>query len=228
MVDAVLLELEGVVFDTRELRRLSLRDALIEQGLPPTIGRDAIDGSTPRATVERCLAQQALNHDQVLLDLVASRLERAFSNRLATSGAALSPGAREFVEDAAGSARLAVVTSARRADADTMLRLASLADLFSVVITADDTLDAKPSDEAHRLALARLGRRRPITLTRTLALEHGVSGIRAARRAGLTCVAVGPVAAHVAMEADAFVPTLAGQTIKSIDHFVRTGEEQVQ
>src|SRR3954471_13182467 len=98
MVDAVLLELEGVVFDTRELRRLSLRDALLEQGLAPTIDVDAVDGSTPRGAVERSLALQALEYDDVLLDLLAARAERAFSSRLAASGAAPSDGARALVE----------------------------------------------------------------------------------------------------------------------------------
>ena len=228
MVDAVLLELEGVVFDTRELRRLSLRDALVEQGLAPTIDHDVVDGATPRAAVERSLALQGVEHDPVLVDLLIARVERGFSNRLGTSGAALCDGARLFIEDAAGTARLAVVTHARRSDAEIMLRLSSLGDLFSVVVTADETLSAHPSDEGLKLALARLGKTRPILAKRTLALGHGLAAIRAARAGGITCVAVGELEAHVAMEADAYVPTLAGHTLRSLDHFVRTGEEQVQ
>ena len=228
MVDAVLLELEGVVFDTRELRRLSLRDALLEQGLAPTIDHDAIDGSTPRAAVTRSLALQALEHDDVLAGILSARVERAFSSHLAASGAALCDGARTFIEDAAASARLAIVTNARRGDVDTLLRLASLGDCFSVIVATEDALEEKPSPEAHRLALGRLSKRRPVTMKRTLALEHALAGIRAARDAGITCVAVGPLAAHVAMEADAYVSSLAPHTIRSLDHFVRTGEEQVQ
>ena len=228
MVDAVLLELEGVVFDTRELRRLSLRDALLEQGLAPTSDHDAVDGATPRAAVERSLALQALEQDDVLLDILTARVERAFSSHLATSGAALCDGARAFIDDAAGTARLAIVTTARRADVDIMLRLASLGDYFSVIVAAEDALEEKPSSEGHRLALGRLSRQRPILMKRTLALEHATAGIRAARQSGITCVAIGPLSAHVAMEADAYVPTLAAHTIRSLDHFVRTGEEQVQ
>jgi beta-phosphoglucomutase-like phosphatase (HAD superfamily) len=228
MVDAVLLELEGVVFDTRELRRLSLRDALLEQGLAPTIDHDVVAGSTPRAAVERSLTLQALEHDDVLLGILTARVERSFSSRLAASGAALCDGARAFIEDAAGTARLAIVTTARRADVDVMLRLASLGDYFSVIVAAEDAMEQKPSAEAHRLALGRLGKRRPITMKRTLALEHALSGIRAARDAAITCVAIGPLPAHIAMEADAYVPSLVPHTIRSLDHFVRTGEEQVQ
>jgi beta-phosphoglucomutase-like phosphatase (HAD superfamily) len=228
MVDAALLELEGVVFDTRDLRRLSLRDALLEHGLSPAVDHEAIDGWTPRVSVERSLALQGIKYDEVLIDIVTARAERAFSTRLATSGAAFCDHARSFVENAAGAARLAIVTSARRGDVDTMLRLASLADCFSVIVAAEDLLDTKPSGEGYRLALGRLGKKRPIMVKRMLALEHGLPGIRAARDAAITCVAVGPLSAHIAIEADAYVPSLAGQTIRTLDHFVQTGEEQVQ
>jgi beta-phosphoglucomutase len=228
MVDAVLLELEGVVFDTLDIRRLSLRDALLEHGLAPSVDDEAIDGWPPRVSVERSLTLQGVKHDEILVDIVTSRAERAFSTRLATSGASFCENGRSFIENAAANARLAIVTGARRGDVDTMLRLASLEDYFSVIVAGEDLLDAKPSDEGHRLALGRLSKRRPITLKRTIALEHGLPGIRAARSAALTCVAIGPLSAHIAIEADAYVPTLAGQTIRSLDHFVQTGEEQVQ
>ena len=224
MVEAALLELEGVVFDTRELRRLSVRDALVEHGLMVTLDIEAIDGWPTRHAVEASLARQRVPSDPVLVDLVTMRAERAFSSRLATSGAALCPGARQFIESAASATRLAVVSRARRGDADTMLRLASLADAFTTVVTADDLIDGKPSGEGHRLAIERLSRRRTITARQSIALEHGVAGIRAARDAGIRCVAAGVLAAHVAMEADAYVPSLEGVTMRTIEDLIRAGE----
>ena len=67
------------MFDTRELRRLSLRDALLEQGLAPTIDHDVDRRIAAARRGRRSLALQALEHDDVLLDLVALRAERAFS-----------------------------------------------------------------------------------------------------------------------------------------------------
>ena len=106
-----------------------------------------------------------------------------------------------------------------------MLRLAALGDVLQRRSSrADDVLDAKPSAEGASLALERLGRQRPIVhRSATLALEDGVAGIRAARAAGIRCVAVGPLAAHVAMEADAYVPSLDGQTMRSLDALSATG-----
>ena len=51
------------------------------------------------------------------------------------------------------------------------------------------------------------GEPRPI-----VAVEDGLPGIRAARAAGIPCVVVGDVPAHVALEADGYLPSIAGLT----------------
>ena len=228
MVDAALLELEGVVFDTRELRRVSLQDALLDHGLASTIDRDRLDGLAPRAAAQAALACQGVARDDVLLDLVAVTAERAFSSRLSLVGAALREGALDFVREASAVARLAAVTRARRADADTMLRLASLTEFFTLVVAAEDVLDAKPAPEGYRVALDRLQRQRTLAPGAVLAIEDGEPGIRAARAAGLRCVAVGPLPAHTAMEADAYVPSLADHTLRGLDQLARPGQEHLR
>ncbi|HEY4130728.1 MAG TPA: HAD family hydrolase [Gemmatimonadaceae bacterium] len=205
MVDAALLELEGVVFDTRVVRAESLTDALRAHGL------DALPA-----------------HDVTLRDLVTLRAERAFSSRLATSGAALRDGAREFIDSAASQVRLVAVTRASRDDSHTMLRLAGLADRFAMLICAEDVFDGKPSPEGYRLAMERLNRRRPTKPETVLALEADIAGIRAARAAKVRCVAIGPIEAHLAMEADALVESLVGQTIQTLDELSQPGQERVQ
>ncbi len=217
MVDAALLELEGVVFDTRELRRASLQDALREHGLDLTLEPEAVDGFTTRGAALSALAAHDSADDHVLVDLIALRAEREFSSRLAMRGADLRDGARDFVREASATTRLAVVTRARRADVEMMLRLSSLADFFTLVIASDDVLDGKPSGDGYRFALDRLNRKRPLPPRAAIAIEDGQPGIRAAHNAGVRCVAVGPMAAYLAIEADAFVPSLAGQTVRALD-----------
>jgi beta-phosphoglucomutase-like phosphatase (HAD superfamily) len=89
-------------------------------------------------------------------------------------------------------------------------------------------LDAKPASEGYLQALERLGRQREVNPAAVLALEDGIFGVRAARGAGIRCVAVGPLAPHVAMEANAYVTTLEGQTLKLLDELSAPGREQVQ
>lgn len=205
MVDVVLFEVEGVVFDTKAIREASVREAMTALGL----------------------AEEA-DVDEVLADLVALRAARAFSTHVATRGLDVQPGARALIDDAATTARIAVVTRASRSELDAMLRLAGLENAFTVTVCADDALAVKPSAAGYNLALDRLGRQRPVANGAVLALEDDAPGIRAARAAGARCVVVGAVAAHVAMEADAYVESLQGHTVASLDRLSRPGVERVQ
>lgn len=192
------------------------------------IDTSRLDGESQRAAVLAAFAAQGAPPDEVMADLVALAAERTFSSRLGLRGAALREGALDFVREAAGTTRLAVVTRARRADADTLLRLAQLDAFFNVIVTADDVLDAKPGPEGYRIALERLAKMRPVDPRSAIAIEDGGPGIRAARAVGVRCIAVGPLPAHVAIEADAYVPSLESQTVRSLDQLSRPGQERVQ
>jgi HAD superfamily hydrolase (TIGR01509 family) len=205
MVDAALLELEGVVFDTQALRAACLDDGLAAHGLT-----------------------ELPDDDVVLRDLVLLRAEHTFSARLAAAGASLCEGARELIDAAASQVRLVVVTRASRDDATTMLRLAGLGDRFAMLICAEDVREPKPSPDGYRTAIDRLNRRRPTPPRAILALESDGAGIRAARAAGIRCVAIGPLPAHVAIEADAYVESLVGQSIRGLDKLSQPGQERVQ
>jgi HAD superfamily hydrolase (TIGR01509 family) len=228
MVDVALFELEGVVFETRELRLAGLRDAIAAHGLGITIDPEMVGGLAPRAAISAALSAAHMTGDEVLVDLLTHRAERAFSARLAMGGIALRANVRKFIEAASNAARLGVVTRAHRSDADAMIRLSGLESAFSVIVCADDTLDVKPSPDGYELALDRLKRQRPLARGAVLALEDGLHGIRAARAANLRCIAIGPLPAHVALEADAYVPSLQGQSLASLDQLSRPGQERVQ
>jgi beta-phosphoglucomutase-like phosphatase (HAD superfamily) len=228
MVDVVLLELEGVVFDTRALRRASLRDALSAHGLVITPGADLDVASPVKASVLAAMTLAGAPRDDVLAGLLERDAERAFADRLSLGGVALQAGVRQFVDRAAAEARLAIVTRARRLDADAMLHLSGFDASFSCVVTADDTLDEKPSPAGIRLALDRLSKIRAVSNTAVIALEDGVEGIGAARAAKVRCVAVGSNPPHVAIEADAYVDSLGEHTPATLDALSRPGRERVQ
>jgi HAD superfamily hydrolase (TIGR01509 family) len=228
MVDVALVELEGVVFETRAVRVAALRDAFVTQGIACSFDDDVVAGLAPRAATAAALAAANVLADEVLLDLVALTAERAFSSRLALGGARLAPGGRGFLEHAANSARVGIVTRTARADVDALIRLSGLDVPFAVVVCGDDVLDPKPAVEGYRIALDRLSRLRLVNPGNVIALEDAGDGIRAAHAAKVRCVAVGDVPPHVAIEADAFVATLEGQTLSSLDVLSRPGRERVQ
>ena len=228
MVEVVLVELEGVVFETRELRLESLRDALASRGAPAAFDPEVVVGLPTRAAVVAALAAADVRQDDVFIYLVVLAAEQAFASQLATGGVNVSSGARTFLERAASGARVGAVTRLIRADVATLLRLSGLDNAFGAVVCGDDVLDPKPSSEGYELAIDRLSRPQRAARRAILALEDSAPGITAARAARVRCIVVGDVAAHVAVEADAYVESLEGQTLAALDQLSRPGQERVQ
>ena len=97
------------------------------------------------------------------------------------------PGVREYLEEAArlGLALGVASSSSRRWVEGHLVRL-GLRDSFQVVRCADDVPRVKPDPALYRAAVQSLGARPD----EAVALEDSPNGILAAKRAGLTCVAV--------------------------------------
>src|SRR5918997_339451 len=98
MVDVVLMELEGVVAETRALRRAALARALADEGIAPDAGT-AIDDAAALGTAaaRATLARAGRAGDETAVDLATLRAERWFAEA-AGKGLALVEGARELIE----------------------------------------------------------------------------------------------------------------------------------
>ena len=229
MVSALLLELEGVLVDTRAARFHALRTVLAEDGhtLDEGTFTDVADGLAPFEAAGAIAARLPGEHDATAIELLALRADRAFSER-ASRGVTLMPGARALLEEAAARVPLALVTRARRPFVEMVLDLADATAFFQAIVSVEDVRDAKPAPEGHLRALARLSARRPLAAADVVALEDSLSGIRAARRAGIRCVAVGAIPAHRAMEANALLPSLEGCTLADVERVLAPISEERQ
>ena len=95
------------------------------------------------------------------------------------------PGAAELVRAVHGAGiPIAVVTSALRAWVDEALDFVGVADLVSVVVSAEDVTAGKPDPEGYLAACDRLG----VDPAHVAAFEDSVSGVTAASAAGITRV----------------------------------------
>jgi beta-phosphoglucomutase-like phosphatase (HAD superfamily) len=224
MADGVLLDWEGVLADTADARRDALRRAFADEGIAFHDGTydHRCAGRSVRAAVSILLGARA--DDAPLVELIAMRAEREFAARLA-HGFAVDPEASRFAELAQLRAPLVVVTTAGRTECDTALRLAGLHDSCAAIVTADDVMGDAPSRQSYERAIAHLDWRRPVKRERVVVLATSSPHIRAAREAGLRTIAVG-VPAHVALEADASVPSLAGVTMDAVDALLGIGVER--
>ena len=193
MPDALLMDWEGCIVDTTTMRQAAAQRALQEEGLTP---------------------DDAAAIDDVLAGIVAARASRAFAERLG-KGFLLRDGARELLESAQAVSRVAIVTRATRSETEFVLRLAGLDSVVSSIVSADDEPDAWPSAAPFSGAIARLSTRREARADRCVAIATAMDALRSARAAGLRTVALG-APAHVALEADGAIDSLAGLTLPAL------------
>ena len=82
---------------------------------------------------------------------------------------------------------IVLVTTAKRANAQTVLRHHELEEYFDYVVTSDDVSASKPDPECYLLALQKCG----IKPNEALAFEDSEPGILAAEAAGINVIRVG-------------------------------------
>src|SRR4051794_31360951 len=145
MTSALLVEFEGVVVSTQASRRDALLRALSDDGIVLRAAEyDALCAGLDVASAARAGARSAGRAlDETALDLATLRAERYFAETIG-KGATLAPGARDFLDDAAAHARLAIVSRASRREVEFVLALAGLDAHFECVIAAGDA-EPKPS-----------------------------------------------------------------------------------
>ena len=212
MVDAVLLEWDGVLADTGSARRDAMLSALADEGVSwSAAAYDASCAGLDVPAAARVAVQAARGDDPALADLVALRAGRAFTERL-SRGYSLNVGVVEFIAACEAHTRLAIVTRATRAETDLFLRLSGLDGSMGCIYTADDVLHPPPAPELFEEAQAHLCRTRRTRREHTVALASSTPSIRAARAAGIHVLAVG-APAHVALDADGAVTDLRELTL---------------
>ncbi len=104
-------------------------------------------------------------------------------------------GAEEFIVQCASRYPLAIASGSQRSEVEYLLNKLGLRDRFCAVSTADDCSRSKPDPAVYLHALARL---RELEIFRgdgleaagCLAIEDAPGGIRAAKSAGLKCLAL--------------------------------------
>ena len=111
---------------------------------------------------------------------------RALTDALIAAQTVL-PGVREYVDEAARMGlALGVASSSSRRWVEGHLTRLGLRDRFQAIRCADDVPRVKPDPALYRAVVDALG----VRPEESLALEDSPNGVLAAKRAGLTCVAV--------------------------------------
>ena len=183
-VKAVLFDMDGVITDTMPYHFRAWRRVMKENGIDVTRCEVYLrEGQPGRRTIKELFAEKGMASDPALAARIIRDKERLFKKIVRRR---FVRGARRFVGhmEKKGLA-LGLVTGTARHEAKKILP-ASLWRSFRVTVTGDDVRHGKPHPEPYLLALKKLGVRRRDAVV----LENAPFGIHAAKRAGLTCIAL--------------------------------------
>ena len=186
MFDAVLFDMDGVLIDSEPVHELVTIEALQAHALP--IPNDAEWLSIFLGRPDR----DGL-HDWFALHGISAAVEPVMANKLERFEARFAELVRAF-EDGQWLARelhaagvpLALVTGARRVEADLVLRHFALGDVFAATVSADDVTVGKPDPEPYLLGAALLG----VGAEDCVVIEDSVAGLTSATSAGARAIIV--------------------------------------
>jgi beta-phosphoglucomutase len=183
MLRGVVFDMDGVVIDSHPAHRAAWKAFLEAVGRTTSDGElDIIlDGGKREEILKHFLGE--LTPEQIVE--YGKRKDKLLQNRgmqLETMA-----GVVELLDQLCDSGvRMALATSAGRHRATRTLEELGLARYFDTVVTGDDVAAGKPDPAIYLLAAARM-QERPDNL---LAVEDAVSGVKAARSAGMRCLGV--------------------------------------
>lgn len=194
MLDALLFDLDGTLTDTDQLHLLAFQRLLQAQGRELT--REEYEANiSGRANPELCrylFPEQSVEEHQRFADS-----KEALFRELAPELEPMRGLMRLLSYAAEQKWGLAVVTNAPRANADHMLYAIGLREHFHTVVVAEELARAKPDPLPYLTGLARL----EASPERALAFEDSITGLTAAKNAGIFTVAIATTVSHQALVA---------------------------
>jgi len=217
---AVLFDFDGTILDTETPEFEEWREAFRARGHDLTLevwqhSVGTVGAYDPCAHLAD-LTGVPLDHEALRQQVYARHQTRCEAQPLL-------PGVVDRVREArAAGLKTAVASSSISEWVEGWLARHRIRDLFDAVCTRDQVAQVKPAPDLFLLAAARLG----VAPEECLAFEDSPNGIRAARAAGMRCVAIpNPLTRHLPLgEADLVVESLADHSLDEILRRVRPSD----
>ena len=181
MLKLIMVDLDGTLFDTREVNYLAYREAMAQWGyqLDYTYYCESCDG--------RCYLDflpPITTYDCQRLTEIHERKKKIYRNYL--SVARPNTALISLLTICRESCKVALVTTASNRNAHDILDRFGITELFDLILAGDDVKNAKPDPEGYMKAMAYFG----VTAEESVIFEDSDIGFSAAKRAGVACFAV--------------------------------------
>lgn len=182
---AVLFDMDGVIVDSEPLHVAAFQATLENYGhtLTDEQYKQHFAGKTDEAGFKQYFD---FINETVELPIIMGEKATAYLE-LAADQLVPYPGVIELIRElAARNIQLALVTGSLRAEAEITLKTFGIAEYFTAIVAAEDISHSKPNPEGYVKGAAALN----VNPAECIVIEDAPSGVKAARAAGMKCLAV--------------------------------------
>lgn len=216
-IAAVIWDMDGVLADTAPHHLLAWQETFAKRGINFTEA-DFKRGFGIRndAIIKNTLGEQVTPDE---IETIAREKEATFRRIIGKDIKPL-PGALELLKALdEGGISMAIASSTTIENIHLIVGSLGIADYFKAVITGHDVTEGKPSPQVFLLAAQRLG----AEPKNCIVVEDAVAGVKAAKSAGMYCVAVSNSHPQEKLnEADLIVASLEMVTVKDLEKLLKS------
>lgn len=216
---AVLFDFDGLILGTEETQLAAWQEIFREHGAELHLKDWSVCIGTAGAFDEVTHLERLTGRT---VDRTAVRADFKSREAVLLAQLKLLPGVLDRLEEAkSGGLRRAIASSSETTWVEPHLARHGIRHYFDAVVVRNERLPAKPKPDIYLAALAALG----VAATEAVAFEDSMNGIRAAKAAGIYCVAVpNPVTRDLDLSAaDRRVESLSQVSLAELANTVFTG-----
>ena len=185
MFEAVILDWDGTLADTREVVVASFQKALSD--IHCEISSEFIErriGIGSAETFREILHSSRIRFDETL---IKSLVEKKIQSEIEMSREVkLFDGSLDLLENLQGKVKFGLASMNDREVINNLLKMTKTKTFFEVILTADDISNPKPNPEIFLKCALKLRRRQE----KCVVVEDSIFGVEAAKKARMGCIAV--------------------------------------
>ncbi|KPK75641.1 MAG: hypothetical protein AMJ79_10535 [Phycisphaerae bacterium SM23_30] len=196
MLQVVVFDFDGVIADTETAHFEMLRQIIKQEGIDIDwqLYCDKYMAYDDWGCFRQLLVDCGREASPEKISALVSEKKANFARFLAQN-TVIFPGVRELLSELTQeNITISLCSGAFRSEIEYALREEGLRDFFKVIVAADDVRISKPDPQSYRTCLSKIKRlsrpKQKIQAHQCVAIEDSVGGIKAAKAAGLACLAV--------------------------------------
>jgi len=214
-IKAIIFDVDGVIFDSEILHKIAWEEVFTKYNI--TLDEDDYFngiGVSDRDFLERLRKEEKIPAFIDFEDLIAQKNTKIL--KVSKNNTRMLPEMYEFISTLSGQYKIAVASNSSKEFITNLLETSGLMNFFSVILGRQDIIKPKPASDIYIKCSRELG----ILPQYCCVIEDSPTGIKAAKNAGMYCIAIcSTLEKKFLLEADLIIDYA---DIKTVEKFLQS------